>query len=113
MLRAKNPANSKPVMSIAKETSVVVKNIDEVSELIAEIETIHKSVPVLLRQYLKLGGKLLGFNLDKNFGNVLDGLIYIDLTETDKKLLKRYFGEDGAESFVNYHKAKSADSIRA
>lgn len=114
LLKAKNPANSKPIMSIARETSVVVKNIDEVSELIAEIETKHKAVPVLLRQYLKLGGKLLGFNLDKNFGDVMDGLIYIDLTETDRKMLNRYFGEQGAETILNFHKSKqTTDSIRA
>ncbi len=113
LLKAKNPDNSKPSRSIAKETSVVVKNIQQVSELIAEIETKHKAVPVLLRQYLKLGGKLLGFNLDKSFSNVLDGLIYIDLTETSRKMLNRYFTEEGASIVINYHKKKNSKDIRA
>ena len=113
LLKAKNPDNSKTARSIVKETSVVVKSIAEVSELIAEIETKHKSVPVLLRQYLKLGGKLLGFNLDKSFSNVLDGLIYIDLTETDRKMLNRYFTEEGASVVIDYHKKKSSKDVRA
>lgn len=113
LLKAKNPDNSKPSRSIVKETSVVVKSIAEVSELIAEIETKHKSVPVLLRQYLKLGGKLLGFNLDKSFANVLDGLIYIDLTETDRKMLNRYFTEEGANTVLDYNKKNSNKDVRA
>ena len=43
----------------------------------------------------------------------MDGLIYIDLTETDRKMLNRYFTEAGGDIILNYHKAKATDSIRA
>lgn len=58
---------------------------------------------MLLRQYLKLGGKLLAFNNDHNFSNVLDGLILVDLTQTSLKILERYMGKEGARNFMNYH----------
>jgi putative hemolysin len=78
-------------------------NIDEVSNLIADIEPNQQGIPILLKQYLKLGGKLLAFNKDHNFNNVLDGLILVDLTETPLKILERYMGREGARNFINYH----------
>ncbi len=43
---------------------------------------------MLLRHYLKLGGKLLAFSLDGNFSNTLDGLILVDLAKTNGKMMK-------------------------
>lgn len=80
------------------------EDIDELSSWISDIETDGKGVPVLLKQYLKLGGKLLSFNIDPSFGNVLDGLIMVDLSETDPKLLKRYMESDGYDTFMSFHK---------
>ncbi|NTW58404.1 MAG: hypothetical protein HGA43_04505 [Nitrospirae bacterium] len=87
------------------------QDIDELSSLIAEIEPDGKGVPVLLRQYLKLNGGILGFNVDKDFNNVLDALIIVDLTRTDPKVLQRYLGKDGAEAFLAYHGTDSNDGL--
>ena len=56
-------------------------------------------VPVLLRQYFKLGGKVAGFNVDRSFSNALDGLLIVDLRETDPRMLDRYMGADVAGEF--------------
>ena len=79
-------------------------DIDDLSELVSEIEQKPTGVPVLLRQYLRLGGKLLGFNVDPKFANALDGLILVDLTKTDPKLLERYLGKSEARSFLEFQK---------
>ena len=89
--------------------ATVVKNITDVSQLIAEIEAKESSVPVLLKQYLKLGGKLLGFNIDPEFGNVLDGLILVDLTETNSKMLAKYLGDEGVNLFLDYQGKKQVE----
>lgn len=60
----------------------------------------------MLRQYLKLGGKLLGFGVDPGFSNVLDGLILVDLTQTDSRLLARLMGEEGMEQFLDFHRSQ-------
>lgn len=78
-------------------------DIDEVSNLISKIEKNGKGVPILLKQYLKLGGVLLGFNIDKHFNNAIDGLIMVDLCQTDLKTLQRYMGKIEAEQFLIYH----------
>jgi putative hemolysin len=80
------------------------RDIEELSEIIGDLEPSRPGIPVLLRQYLKLGGKLLGFNVDPEFSNVLDGLIVVDLTKTEPKLLERYLGKAEAASFFNFHK---------
>jgi hypothetical protein len=54
----------------------------------------------LLRQYLRLGGKLLGFNQDPRFGEVVDGLIVVDLAKTDPRVLERYTGKQGITTFL-------------
>ncbi len=107
LIKARNPHKPHPLKGVnSKETSVLVKDLKDVNELIAEIEAKNHSIPVLLRQYLKLGGKLLGFNIDNSFGDVLDGLIYVDLRETDIKMLEKYFGKEEALQFLKYHGKK-------
>ncbi len=78
-------------------------DVEDLSALVADIETDQKGIPVLLRQYLKLGGRLLAFNVDKKFADALDGLILVDLTHTDPRMLSRYLGEEGAKRFLREH----------
>lgn len=80
-----------------------LKNMDNVSLLISEIEKDGKGVPVLLRHYLKLNATILCFNLDKKFSNVIDGLMLVDLTKTDPRLLRRFMGEEGLIEFARHH----------
>jgi hypothetical protein len=61
-------------------------------------------VPILLRQYLKTGGKLLAFNVDRSFSHVLDALIMVDLRSAPAAVLERYFGKQEAAAFVQWHR---------
>ncbi len=79
-------------------------DVEDLTASIRDIEQRQTGVPVLLRQYLKLGGKLLGFNVDPKFANALDGLIFVDLTKTDTKLLERYLGRTEAQTFLDFQK---------
>lgn len=84
-----------------------VKDVEELSELISEIETDRKQVPILLKHYLKLGGKIVGFNVDGHFSHVLDGLIVVDLTKTERRILERFVAPEGARRFLAYHQCDS------
>jgi putative hemolysin len=83
----------------------VPRNVDELSRRIAQIEPDGKGVPVLLRQYLRLGGRLLGFSVDVQFGNALDGLIVVDVRRIEPAVLARYMGRAGSAAFRAYHAA--------
>ncbi|MEW6217997.1 MAG: lysophospholipid acyltransferase family protein [Thermodesulfobacteriota bacterium] len=76
----------------------------EVASLVAELEPEEKDIPVLLKFYLQLGGRVLAFNLDRDFGDALDGLILVDLLHTEPKTLERYLGREGAAQFLGWHR---------
>ncbi len=79
-------------------------DIEELSRAVERIESDHKGVPILLKHYLKLGGRVLGFNTDDQFGDALDGLIMVDLRASEPRMLARYMGEEGAAEFLAYHR---------
>ncbi len=87
--------------------SHVLRDLEELSEPITDVEADGKGLPILLRQYAKIGGKLLGFNVDRKFSNVLDGLVMVDLRRTEITVLERFMGKDGAEKFRRYHGLQS------
>lgn len=82
-------------------------NIDpeDIDDVIADIEPDHKGVPVLLRQYLKLGARFFSFNVDAGFGNAIDALMLVDLTQTDERILDRYMGKEAAGEFRAFHRS--------
>lgn len=62
-----------------------------------------KGVPVLLRQYLGLNGKLVCFNVDPAFNDALDGLIVVNLANVPHKTLSRYMGKLQAKQYLDFH----------
>jgi putative hemolysin len=83
------------------------RTAEEADALASQFENDGRGMPVLLRQYLKLNAKVLGFNLDPSFGDALDALMMVDLLEVDSRILRRYFGAAGARAFVNHHASTS------
>ena len=65
--------------SIYAQTDVTALNPSgRLLGIVSDLEPSRAGIPVLLRQYLKLGGKLLGLNVDPEFLDALDGLIVVD-----------------------------------
>lgn len=77
-------------------------SIEDVSMLISEIESDGKPVPPLIKHYLRMAGKFVSFNVDKNFSNVVDGLVMVDLNRTDPKITKRFMGPERYAAFARY-----------
>lgn len=72
------------------------------SKVLARMEK-GKGLPVLLRQYLKMNGKLVCFNVDPAFHDTLDGLIVVDLPSVPPKTLGKYMGKQEAEDYFSFH----------
>jgi len=83
--------------------NAALHDIEDLSQPITDVEADGKGLPILLRQYAKIGGRLLGFNVDRKFSNVLDGLIVVDLRQTGAAVLERYMGREGATRFREHH----------
>jgi putative hemolysin len=97
LVRAKNPP---PPPGGGPVESATISSMEEVSAFVRRIEPDGKDVPVLLRQYLKLNARLIGFTLDPSFGNVLDGLVVVNLADVEPALLSRYMGRAEARAFL-------------
>ncbi len=80
-----------------------VVSVEGISALVAGFERDEKGIPTLLKHYLKLNGVLLSFNVDPAFSHVVDGLIMVDLTKTEQKLLARFLTQEGVETFLKFH----------
>ena len=81
-----------------------LRDLDELAEPISDVEEDGKGLPILIKQYAKLGGKLISFNLDRKFSDVVDGLVVVDLRQTDRAVLERYMGKEGCARFRSFHK---------
>ena len=62
------------------------------SAMVSDMEDDGRSIPVLLRQYLRLGGEMVSFNVDDEFGSTFDCLVLVDLTKAPDRLMTRYCG---------------------
>jgi putative hemolysin len=103
-VKPRNPFHSRRIEGISRHLlRSSFQDIGDVSVLISEIEKDGKGIPVLLRQYLNLNGKFLSFNVDKMFSDVVDGLLVVDLKQSDPRLLKRFMGARGFNRFRDYH----------
>jgi putative hemolysin len=104
LVRAKNPL---PPPRRGMVESATVERLEDVSALVRGLEPDGKDLPVLLRQYLKLNARLLGFSIDPAFGNVLDGLVVVDLDDVEPAILARYMGREEAAVFRAMPPARS------
>ena len=78
-------------------------NIKMLGKLIGRCDP-GKAVPVLLRHYLSLNGKMVCFNIHADFNDSLEGLIIVDARNTHPKTLTRFMGVEGYNMFNALHK---------
>ncbi|EAR08208.1 lysophospholipid acyltransferase family protein [Reinekea blandensis] len=61
-----------------------------------------RAIPVLLRHYIALNGRFVGFAVNPGFNDSLDGLILVDLHNMPERYLKRYLGAEGKLTYQDY-----------
>lgn len=83
----------------SRDLLAVLADERRLSRLVKRLEG-DKSLPVLLRQYLNLSGRLICFHVDREFSNTLVGLIAVDLRRVEPRMLKRYLTTDAAQAMI-------------
>ncbi|WP_423128259.1 GNAT family N-acyltransferase [Gaoshiqia sp. Z1-71] len=71
--------------------NVIMENLDDINKLdrfIGDVDELNTGLPVLLKKYIKLGAKIVGFNVDPKFNNCLDGLILLDVYDVPKNTIE-------------------------
>lgn len=108
-VKARNPFRYMRTRRMMREfISADLQNVDDCSALISSLETDGKGIPILLKHYLKLNATLLSFNVDKDFSSVVDGLIMVDFTDIDERLLSKYMGEENCRTYLANIKKEAA-----
>lgn len=79
------PRNSYKFKTEDQNLSVIMQTMDNdinsLDKLIGDVDESNSGLPVLLKKYIKLNAKIIGFNVDPKFNNCLDGLIVLDLCD--------------------------------
>jgi putative hemolysin len=101
----KPPAFNVPNERMARVCCNSIHTMDDLSDLISDIEHDSKGIPVLLRHYMRLGAKVLAFNVDPDFGNCLDALVLVDLARVNARILDRLMGKSTSADFRRQHNA--------
>ena len=74
------------------DTDILIQNMEgEIAKLdnfIEEIEPKHFRIPVLMKKYIKQNAKIISFNVDPKFSDVLDGLMILDLREIPNETIE-------------------------
>ncbi len=100
LVRPGNPLRGRGARAVACTQAT---SVDDLVAEVRDVEANDRGLPVLLRQYMKLGGKLLSVSVDRSFSNVVDALICVDLAHTERTMLARYMGPEGAAAFLRRH----------
>ena len=109
----RTPPVRKPLGAFTeRETSRLTSDLPEVERMIDEIERGQRAVPVLLRHYLRLNAHLLGFNLDRDFGDAIDALMIVDLRDIDERIVRHYAGDAGVALVAALRARRDALSAR-
>jgi putative hemolysin len=102
-VRPRHPFGGKRLKQLDTEISrLSSKDLEEVSSWVSDMEKDRKGLPILLKHYIKLGGKILSLSIDPSFHNVIDGLIIVDLSSAESKVLERYMGTEAYMRYKTY-----------
>lgn len=71
--------------ALVKASMADLKKMDR---LIAEVDPNETAMPVLLKKYLLLNARIVGFNRDPRFNDALDGLMVLDLKKVPAKTIE-------------------------
>jgi putative hemolysin len=102
----------RPVVDAHALPSEQDQDVRSISRRVAELEPDQKGLPVLVREYIKLGGQFLGFSVDPEFQNAMDGLVVVDLDRTRPQLLALHMGRENYERFRGYTEARRSPAAR-
>lgn len=95
-IRALNPPTNLDLRSEdARLVPAALPDVRALTAMVSELEG-GSGIPVLLRQYLRLGGKMVSFGIDEDFGGTLDCFVVVELSKTPERARRRYRGKEYA-----------------
>ena len=75
-------------------------DLNKFDRFIKEVEPNDYTMPILLKRYLKINGKIIGFNLDPKFSDALDGMLVLDLFDVPMETISSLSKEINDDSIL-------------
>jgi putative hemolysin len=97
----------------ASEAAESELDVRALSRKISQLEPDQKGLPILVKEYIKLGGQFLSFSVDADFQDAMDGFVVVNLDRTNPKLLSLYMGQDNYERFRAWQRPALRPAVRA
>jgi putative hemolysin len=86
------PRNSYKFKSVNEDINILMENMEHdinlLDQTIADLDELNSGLPVLLKKYIKLNAKIIGFNVDPKFNNSLDGFILLDVFKVPENTIE-------------------------
>jgi len=91
-------------VNASSDADIILENthndLNKLDKVIEDIEPTNYKMPVLLKKYIKLNAKIIGFNIDPKFNNALDGLMILDLFEVPMNIIESLSKEINDETIL-------------
>ncbi|MEP6793213.1 MAG: GNAT family N-acyltransferase [Saprospiraceae bacterium] len=84
----KTPFNPDISVIAGKEIEAFQNTTFDLDEVLDQIQPDHIQFPILMKQYIRLNARFLGFNVDPNFNNSLDGLMILDIADIPEAMIE-------------------------
>lgn len=65
-------------------------DMSAIDRLVKDIDTNHIGIPVLIKKYLSLGGRIIEFNVDPDFNYAIDGFVVLDIDIVSEEVINSY-----------------------
>lgn len=100
-IKPRKKFNIKPDKIVDRELFMEAEegDVSKLDKLILDIESTYK-FPILLKKYLQLNAKIIGFNIDPKFNDALDGLLILDIFDVPESFIKALSKELNDESIL-------------
>lgn len=104
------PRNSYKFTTVDQNLNVIMQTMDNdinsLDKFIGDVDEMNSGLPVLLKKYIKLNAKIIGFNVDPKFNNCLDGLIVLDLCNVPANTIESLSKEANDGSILQHFYSK-------
>lgn len=92
------------VMVDASGTDIAI-----LDKMIGDIEPSSDKLPILLKKYISLNGKIIGFNIDPKFNMCLDGLLVLDLFDVPMHTIESLSKEINDATILNRFSSENVE----
>lgn len=85
-------------------------DMNKFDKIITELEPDGLRIPVLIKKYVQQNAKIVSFNVDPQFNNAIDGLMYIKIADLPESTVKPVLEEYQAELLKKFEESAKQES---